>query len=425
MPITQIRLDQVKGKYGTSEVDQSYNAHQLSQATNNSLNDILSMMASSIKRINGGSDFTEMHNGQFNHTIKPSVDDVYYLGSESEQLRWKGADFMSGSIDSVVGALALSGSSSIEYSAPMLDDTISHNFKGVALELDSLAATLSDYEALPGITDNALFNTAGELWWDGSWLLNAPFETFKNVTKITSVSSSSNANSDLSSFSNWSTVDLSSIPAASRYNAVEVYVNGQLLSGGSSSAAQNGQVDYYLDDAVDTACEIYFAFDIEVNDIIQIIAKHTGSNAARPGANFYEQGSHNFDSQNLAAGEYSGEVVTFGSGTVSAGNLYTLTSSGWTACDADDVAKGGDTLLAIAIGNTVGEGMLVKGYYHPTTAFLPDHSPGSAIFISDSVGTYTTTAPSGTGQFVRIIGHCTPDSNIIMLNPEGSWLELN
>ena len=424
MPITQIRLDQVKGQYGTNEVDQSYNAHTLAQATNNSLNDILSMMASSIKRINGGNDFTELDHGQFNHTIKPSVDNVYSLGSESESLRWLGADFVSGSISSENDAMIFSGSASIEYSAPMLDDTISHNFKGVALELDSLAPDLATYEALPGMTDNALFNLDGELWWDGSWLLNAPFETFKNVTKITNVSSSSNANSGLSTFSNWGTVDISSIPASSRYNAIEVYVNGQLQQSGSQQAAQTAQADYYLDDSTATAADLYFAYDIEVNDIVQIIGKHTGSNAARPGANFAEQGSHNFDSQNLAVGAYSGEIVTFGSGTVSAGNLYTLTSSGWVACDADDVNKGGNTLLAIAVGNTVGDGMLVKGYYHPSTGILTNHSPGSAIFISDLVGEYTTSAPSNTGQFVRIIGHCTPDSNIIMLNPEGSWLEL-
>jgi len=69
--------------------------------------------------------------------------------------------------------------------------------------------------------------------------------------------------------------------------------------------------------------------------------------------------------------------------------------------------------------------MLIQGYYHPNTTLLPDHSPGKAVFISATAGGYTTTAPSASGQFARIVGHCTPDSNIIIFNPEQSWLELS
>jgi len=35
-----------------------------------------------------------------------------------------------------------------------------------------------------------------------------------------------------------------------------------------------------------------------------------------------------------------------------------------------------------------------------------------------------TTAPTTPGAFVRIVGYCTDQSNVIYFNPSGDWVEL-
>ena len=93
----------------------------------------------------------------------------------------------------------------------------------------------------------------------------------KNVTKITSRVEAGT----LLSTSNFSSINLSDVPVDSRYNAIEVYLNGVLLESGSNSevTANPPTKDYFLDDSTANASDLKFGFDIEVDDNITVMAR--------------------------------------------------------------------------------------------------------------------------------------------------------
>jgi len=121
-----------------------------------------------------------------------------------------------------------------------------------------------------------------------------------------------------------------------------------------------------------------------------------------------------------------GWVVKFGSGTLTAGKLYYLHTDGaWTATDADAASTGGDQLLGIALGSAPGtDGVLLRGFFDAHT-YLDTHTSGKAVYISVTAGEMTTTAPSATGDIIRIIGYCTSQSKVIYFNPSSTFVELS
>ena len=120
-----------------------------------------------------------------------------------------------------------------------------------------------------------------------------------------------------------------------------------------------------------------------------------------------------------------GDVVLFGTGSLTTGKLYYLHTDGtWTETDADAVATGADQLLGIALGSDpTSDGVMIRGFFDAAT-YLSNFSSGKAIYISTTAGSMDTTAPSGTGDFVRIVGYCTNTANVIYFNPSSEWIEL-
>jgi len=418
---TQFRLKAITGSFGSQTSDgivDTYNQSSIGSISANNISGIFSHVASSIKRIHNGSEFSDMAIGEFNTDIMPSISETYYLGNDSK--KWLGLKMASGSILSNPGEMELraAAGSQLIFSASLDNNIITHKFEGAGIELESLFNTQTEYAAVGKVND-VMYNVDGSLYF-GTTLLNAPYNVIKEVVKLTGTVL---ANSSLISNSSFSGVDLSNLPVSNRDSLVDVFFNGQLLTNGTSGEVASGDADYYIDVSTITSADFQFSFGLSADDVITIVSKYVETSAAS--ADIYGQVSQNHRSDQLAVGEYSGEIVTFGSGTLYAGKLYTLTSSGWIEADADDITKGSNSLVAIAIGTSPSDGMLVKGYYHPSTSLLPDHSAGKAVFISDSAGELTTTSPSGSGQFSRVVAHCTPDSNIILFNPEMSWLELS
>ena len=130
------------------------------------------------------------------------------------------------------------------------------------------------------------------------------------------------------------------------------------------------------------------------------------------------------DPTGLANDTGGGEVVKFGSGTLTAGKLYYLNGSSWAEVDADAVATGADQLLGIALGsNPAVNGVLIRGFFD-ANSYLSNFSAGKAVYISTIGGGMDTTAPSGGGDFVRIVGYCTTTANVIYFNPSNNWIEL-
>ena len=130
------------------------------------------------------------------------------------------------------------------------------------------------------------------------------------------------------------------------------------------------------------------------------------------------------DPTSLANDTGGGEVVKFGSGTLTAGKLYYLNGSSWAEVDADAVATGADQLLGIALGSDPSvNGVLIRGFFD-ANSYLSNFSAGKAVYISTTAGGMDTTAPSGAGDFVRIVGYCTTTANVIYFNPSNNWIEL-
>jgi len=123
-------------------------------------------------------------------------------------------------------------------------------------------------------------------------------------------------------------------------------------------------------------------------------------------------------------GTHEGDVVYFGGTTsMTTGALYHYKSDGtWQLARADAVATC-DGLLAIALGAASDtNGMLLRGMVtvdHDTGAV------GDVLFVSDSAGDITATAPSGNNDIVRVVGYCLHASNgQIWFNPDGTFVEV-
>jgi hypothetical protein len=122
-----------------------------------------------------------------------------------------------------------------------------------------------------------------------------------------------------------------------------------------------------------------------------------------------------------------GESVTFGTedgtDTLAAGKLMYLNSSGvWKYADAD-AASTSTNLLAIALGTAVSDGLLIRGFFD-FSSVEGSFAQGAPVYVSESPGAVDFTAPSASGDIIRIIGHATNTANVIYFNPDGTWVEL-
>jgi hypothetical protein len=118
-----------------------------------------------------------------------------------------------------------------------------------------------------------------------------------------------------------------------------------------------------------------------------------------------------------------GDVVTFGTGSLTAGNLYYFTSGGaWSNADADSTTLS-TGLLGIALGTTATtSGVLIRGYVRSASYTA---STGSKLYVSPTAGSITSTAPSVAGQILRIIGYqLNSTNNVVYFNPSNDWIEL-
>ena len=140
----------------------------------------------------------------------------------------------------------------------------------------------------------------------------------------------------------------------------------------------------------------------------------------------------------LADGEFgSGEILKFSPGaddTLTAGQLFFLNTDGtWDNTDADAVTKGATQLLGIGLGGSARTvGCLIKGFIRiPSTEILNVPVGGAVdglpVYVSTTGGHFDFTAPSGTGDFVRIVGYAIDDDSgdvLIYFNPDNTFVEI-
>lgn len=119
---------------------------------------------------------------------------------------------------------------------------------------------------------------------------------------------------------------------------------------------------------------------------------------------------------------FNGEIVRFGSGTLTTGQLYFLSSSGtWSLANAN--STGSSTgMLGIAVGSSPStNGLLIRGYAASSSY---TYGTGSIVYMATGSGIMTATSPSSSNHVVRVLGYQTTLSNTIYFDPDKTWVTL-
>ena len=143
-----------------------------------------------------------------------------------------------------------------------------------------------------------------------------------------------------------------------------------------------------------------------------------------------------FENQ-LSDGEGGGRVLRYSPGaddTLTAGQIYFLHTDGtWNSAVGDAVATGGSQLLGVGLGGSARTvGVLLEGFIRiPSTEIL--NTPGSGavdglpLYISTTTGHFDFTAPSATGDIVRVVGYAIDDDSsdvLVYFDPDKTWVEI-
>lgn len=180
---------------------------------------------------------------------------------------------------------------------------------------------------------------------------------------------------------------------------------------------KSGWVTNITDGGSNTAAELRAELD-DIADSAFILNTDTSSNIT-------------FDTVNLdatPATDHSATGITTNAlnagTTIAAFELCYLASDGeWALADADaDTTSTGMFGLALEAG-TDGNPLSVA----LAGSFVRDDTwnwtVGGIIYVSTTAGGLTQTAPSGTGDIVRVVGYAV-SADVIYFNPDGAWVEV-
>jgi hypothetical protein len=209
------------------------------------------------------------------------------------------------------------------------------------------------------------------------------------------------------------------ISSSTGVTASAAFFSGNITSSGNISAS-GGSIWANFPDTNDDAVH-YPIIVTGQNSIIE--SQNTLS--LNPSTDSVEFAKRKIEQANGTDGNAKGaDVVYFGSTTsMTTGAIYHYKSDGtWELADAD-AASTSDGLLAVALGAASDtNGMLLRGMV------TLDHDPGAVgdvLYLSTTAGDATSTAPSGNGDIVRIIGYCLHASNgNIWFNPDNTFVEV-
>ena len=239
--------------------------------------------------------------------------------------------------------------------------------------------------------------------------------------------------------------------------------NGTIKFNGASIAGAGGSTLEGIDDQsssnddqitiTDTAVIINddsddIDFRIESNDNTHAFFVDGGDNTIATGgidATNHKDGFAVFNDFNgttfentLTDGQFgSAEVLRYSPGaddTLTTGQIYYLHTDGtWNSADANAASSGGSQLLGVGLGGSARTvGALLHGFIRiPSSEIL--NTPGSGavdglpLYISTTPGHFDFTAPSASGDIVRIVGYAIDDDSsdvLVYFNPDKTWVEL-
>tara|TARA_A100001201_G_scaffold31806_1_gene34286 strand:+ start:1436 stop:3886 length:2451 start_codon:yes stop_codon:yes gene_type:complete len=176
-------------------------------------------------------------------------------------------------------------------------------------------------------------------------------------------------------------------------------------------------------------------------DSVNIIGHVTASGNVSSSGNFLTDGDINATGQiHGEAGEtdfvvqtatvgasQGGDIVKWGGGSTTAGKIYYYNSSGdWAETDAD-AASTSTGLLAVALGSSPSDGMLLRGIVVLNTISNGSNTHGAIVYLDTAVtGAGSRTAPSGASDIVRIIGYQISNATtLIWFNPDNTFVEIS
>ena len=119
------------------------------------------------------------------------------------------------------------------------------------------------------------------------------------------------------------------------------------------------------------------------------------------------------------AGDHEGTVLSIGTLGLVVGTVYYWNGSEWADANAGAVATA-DGLVGIATDSATAPDVLVSGIIQ--LASVPG-SAGDVLYLDTSNGLLAATAPSGSGDIVRVMGY-NLGSNRVYFNPSQDWLEI-
>ena len=139
------------------------------------------------------------------------------------------------------------------------------------------------------------------------------------------------------------------------------------------------------------------------------------------------------DTNYLTDPNVAGEIVFFGTfrETVAAGQLVVFTNNGtigWHLADADTTTEStgllGISLSARVDSNNNATGVLVRGFARSST-YYTTAGDSDILYVSNTPGGITDTAPTGSGDVVRIVGYMVDDTfDLIYFCPDTTWVQL-
>ena len=117
-----------------------------------------------------------------------------------------------------------------------------------------------------------------------------------------------------------------------------------------------------------------------------------------------------------------GDYVIFGTDDATeCGFVYYYDGTGWELADASTVGTSSG-LLAIAMSTNVSRGMMLRGMFG--TVPTDPGSSGDVLYLSETPGELTNTAPTTSEAVVRVVGYALNDTPGLWFNPDNTWVEL-
>jgi hypothetical protein len=122
-----------------------------------------------------------------------------------------------------------------------------------------------------------------------------------------------------------------------------------------------------------------------------------------------------------------GEVVFFGTAsTLEPGYIYQFTTGTWSKADLG-TGSSASGLLAIALGQYVSDGLLLRGYATFDLTQYDTMTLGSILYLNDN-GTFNQTPTISLGSIMRVIGYCVAASSstagTLYFCPDTYWTEV-